>query len=363
MTSGSGWRRLQDLGLQLLDEHDPESMKRLALKSLLQVVGGEVAGEIELNLVTGRSMVTELPDLLVTSVDEEGVAAALAAHPALPHLRRHGSLDASRVEDLCGEEAWRGNAMRRELLDPHGVPHALMCAYVTTAGVVRGWGINRSRPFNDDEQNMLAAFEPFLRRAAEQREQRALLLDLDRAVADGAGLLVLRQGQVAYVNMAAERLLNLHDIPLRTVRTAVATATAGSTVEHETVRGQLRLHLRPSAPGTRTIVLTGVEVPTDAGITPRQQTVLCYLAEGLTATAIARRVKLSPRTVEKHLENLYRRLNARDRLDAVLRAQSLGLLLGCAYTHSAANAGPLESDHPAPTRPAKHPSPPLRQPA
>ncbi|WP_345712365.1 helix-turn-helix transcriptional regulator, partial [Kineococcus glutinatus] len=59
---------------------------------------------------------------------------------------------------------------------------------------------------------------------------------------------------------------------------------------------------------------------------PRQHAVLCYLSQGLTAAAIAHRLGISPRTVHKHLENLYRALGAADRLDAVLRAQGMGLL-------------------------------------
>jgi DNA-binding CsgD family transcriptional regulator len=61
-------------------------------------------------------------------------------------------------------------------------------------------------------------------------------------------------------------------------------------------------------------------------ITPRQHVVLCHLSQGLTAAAIAHRLGLSARTVEKHLENLYRALGARDRLEAVLKARDHGLL-------------------------------------
>lgn len=64
----------------------------------------------------------------------------------------------------------------------------------------------------------------------------------------------------------------------------------------------------------------------DAGLTGRELGVLLLLAEGLTATAIARRLGCSPRTVEKHSGALYRKLGASDRLTAVLEAQDRGLL-------------------------------------
>lgn len=65
-----------------------------------------------------------------------------------------------------------------------------------------------------------------------------------------------------------------------------------------------------------------------APLTPRETNVLHLLATGLTAEVIGRRLGISPRTVHKHLNALYRKLGAADRLSAVLRAQGVGLLPG-----------------------------------
>ncbi|WP_411073950.1 response regulator transcription factor [Streptomyces sp. cmx-4-7] len=65
-----------------------------------------------------------------------------------------------------------------------------------------------------------------------------------------------------------------------------------------------------------------------APLTPRELNVLHLLATGLPADSMARRLGISPRTVHKHLHALYRKLGAADRLDAVLRAQDVGLLPG-----------------------------------
>lgn len=63
-------------------------------------------------------------------------------------------------------------------------------------------------------------------------------------------------------------------------------------------------------------------------LTRRQREVLQLLGDGLTVQAIARRLGLSPRTVGKHLERVYRRLGTSDRLMTVMRAQHYGLLSG-----------------------------------
>jgi DNA-binding CsgD family transcriptional regulator len=61
-------------------------------------------------------------------------------------------------------------------------------------------------------------------------------------------------------------------------------------------------------------------------LTGREQAVMGLLAQGCTAEAIGRRLGSSPRTVHKHLEHLYRKLEVRDRLMAVQRGRELGLL-------------------------------------
>jgi DNA-binding CsgD family transcriptional regulator len=65
---------------------------------------------------------------------------------------------------------------------------------------------------------------------------------------------------------------------------------------------------------------------TNAPLTPREIAVLALLAQGLTAGAIAHRLGASPRTVQKHLEHIYRKLAATDRVTAIRSALDLGLV-------------------------------------
>ena len=64
----------------------------------------------------------------------------------------------------------------------------------------------------------------------------------------------------------------------------------------------------------------------DASLTSREREILELLAEGLTMQQIGRRLDISPRTVETHVANLYRKLAVRSRVQAVSRAASLGLI-------------------------------------
>ena len=60
----------------------------------------------------------------------------------------------------------------------------------------------------------------------------------------------------------------------------------------------------------------------DFNITGRELQVLELLARGMLATSIASRLNLSPRTVHKHLGNIYDKLGVHDRLVAVSLARS-----------------------------------------
>ncbi len=61
-------------------------------------------------------------------------------------------------------------------------------------------------------------------------------------------------------------------------------------------------------------------------LTMREQEVLQQMAQGLSSKEIARNLGLSPETVKDHLVRLYEKLGVRNRVEALERARSLGLL-------------------------------------
>lgn len=82
---------------------------------------------------------------------------------------------------------------------------------------------------------------------------------------------------------------------------------------------------------TVTAVRAAATQPADTGadlLTPRELEVVRLLACGYTAHRMGRMLSISPRTIRKHLEHVYQKLNCHDRLLVVIRAQELGLLDG-----------------------------------
>ena len=64
----------------------------------------------------------------------------------------------------------------------------------------------------------------------------------------------------------------------------------------------------------------------DAGLTGRELEILSLLARGFSNREMADQLVLSPRTIERHLENLYRKTGARNRAEATAYAYTRGLV-------------------------------------
>ena len=60
-------------------------------------------------------------------------------------------------------------------------------------------------------------------------------------------------------------------------------------------------------------------------LSPRERQVLELIAGGSTNREIAAALHLSPHTIKEHTSSLYRKLSARNRAEAVQRAQRIGL--------------------------------------
>ena len=61
-------------------------------------------------------------------------------------------------------------------------------------------------------------------------------------------------------------------------------------------------------------------VPPDSGLTARETQILLLVSRGKTNAEIADVLSLSPRTVKKHLEHIYRKLRVHTRGSAVAHA-------------------------------------------
>lgn len=58
-------------------------------------------------------------------------------------------------------------------------------------------------------------------------------------------------------------------------------------------------------------------------LTPKERQVLQLLSKGFTYKEIAKPMDVSPETVKKHLKNIYRKLNAGNKIEALQKVKLL----------------------------------------
>jgi DNA-binding response OmpR family regulator/DNA-binding CsgD family transcriptional regulator len=171
------------------------------------------------------------------------------------------------------------------------------------------------------------------RRALERQNQRleseiALRLDAEAQLAqslDRALLITDREGRVVFQTLRASQLLHKH---LPGHRPGLLPQELRAAERYVSAAGALLLRRFTEKGGDTLTVLYLVEehAPpgpselTALGLTPRQAEVLYWIAQGKTNAEIGVILGTSPRTIDKHVEQLLERLGAENRLAAAARA-------------------------------------------
>lgn len=125
---------------------------------------------------------------------------------------------------------------------------------------------------------------------------------------DDSVLAALRAGARGYILKGAEG-----DETLRAIRAVANKEAIFSPAVAERMR---RFITRPSVPENGRPF---------AELTAREHEVLSLIAKGLTNTAIAEQLMLSPKTVRNHVSNIFSKLQVADRAAAIIRARQAGL--------------------------------------
>ena len=168
------------------------------------------------------------------------------------------------------------------------------------------------------------------------------------ALAHAIGETALLEGDVDTAAEQLSRAVEIHrglDVPFERaqveLRAGVALAGAGEReagLERlgDAYRTARKLGARPlAAEAAREVAALGASVTRrngaataagDPGLTRRELEVVRLIAVGRTNRDVAQQLFLSPRTVDMHVRNILRKLDAHSRVEAAYRAGELGLL-------------------------------------
>jgi DNA-binding NarL/FixJ family response regulator len=170
-----------------------------------------------------------------------------------------------------------------------------------------------------------------LQKNARLEAEIALRLDAEAQLAqslDRALLIADREGRLIFQTLRATHLLFKHLAHHQPGRLPPELA---NTERYQSAVGALLLH-RFIEKGNDTLTVLylieehappGPVELTKLGVTPRQAEVLYWIAQGKTNAEIAIILGTSPRTVEKHVEQLLERLGVENRVTAAARANEV----------------------------------------
>lgn len=279
-------------------------------------------------------------------------------HPYIEHYRRTGDGRARRISDFLTQREFRRLRLYNEYYRKVGIDHSLVVS-LSDAPSQLGGGIafgRSGKDFSGRDRLLLDTFRPHLvqaRQNAKAAERNQLdSQNLHQAVEElDRGIIYLSEdGRVEMVTERARRLLPAYFGPLEgtdglpeVLRRWVErqhSARSGNgdappirkplVVESGSGKLVVRLVADKAQDGRQLLLLEEQAPPVSTddlapllGLTRREGEILHLVARGDTDQQIAAALYVSPRTVGKHLENIYSKLGVSGRAEAVSKAMEV----------------------------------------
>jgi DNA-binding CsgD family transcriptional regulator len=347
--SATDLRAVLDVARELGSARDLEALHAGVLPQLRRLVPYDTASFNEIAPAAGEAVVTAVePSDAMFDGGEEIFGAYAHQNPLVAAAERHGDAGVRKFSDFIS----RRELHRLDIYDlvyaAIDVEHQIAFTMPAPSERVIGFALNRKRgDFSERDRTILEAIRPFVIQAyidaAARARTRATVAALERATESSAQAVVVlgRQGRIEFATDLATRLLRgLTDTgigihlpePLR----AWSATQRGLTREARHDRRDLDLRAGkatltaqfvPGGVDRLDAILLRQRTPLRAealrslGLTNREIDVLRLLAHGLSNGEIARELALSERTIAKHLEHVYGKLDVANRTAAVARAR------------------------------------------
>lgn len=270
-------------------------------------------------------------------------AALIYENPLVQRIERTHDGRPYRISDMIDQETFHGLALYKEVFRHIGLEWQVAFTLPARLPLIVGIALARERhDFTDREVQLLGLARPHLIQAYRNAElwsaRKATLAALEHGLDTlGQQIVVLdHHGRVEFATDGARRLLgdtlaNRRGLPDQ-VRAWIAAqrvprAAAEPLLLHNPA-GTVLVRLLPNNRTDRREVLllesgsgelTATALGT-LGLTPRQAETLRLTALGYTSSQTATHMSISPRTVEKHLQNIYARLGVRNLSQAAATA-------------------------------------------
>ena len=326
---------------------EPGALAEAVLPGLARLVGSDVTAYNELDLRRRHAFVVEEPAGSVGPAMLEVFAPLMGQHPLVAHYRRTADQRPLKISDFLDRRQFRRSELYGAFYRPLGIEHQMAFTVVDRpAAVVVGIAVNRaSRDFDERDRERLALLRPHLvgahRRVVARQHLDRTLAAVERAAdqRDHALVVLDRHRRVRLATAPARRVLGAHVGPLREGARLPDPLDSWVRAQHRRPAAVDDL-LRPYGPlvldagggcvevwfvagdegDGDALVVAERPAPPAAGrhlaLTSREAEVLRLVAEGRTNAQVARALRVSARTVQKHLEHVFAKLGVDNRTAA-----------------------------------------------
>jgi len=292
-----------------------------------------------------QSWIMEPADALPGPLLKEAFLRNYTEHPVFLHYARTGDLRSYRMSDFLSWRQFHDSTLYNEYYRQSSVEYQLTTALMLGSDRMIAIAIDRHcRDFSENERLSLDLLRPHL----VQAYHNVQTLELMKHAVEGNGkklLIVSRSGQVILAGDNAWRVIAKY-FRISSFRNSLPDML-NSWITHE--RNQLDDEYDvPSPPVPLVINKDGHKITVhflwggksaaqdmllieeepaglacdllaDAQLTSRENEILALLSQGKTNSEIGQALSISPRTVKKHLENIYGKLQVHRRSAAVAR--------------------------------------------
>jgi DNA-binding CsgD family transcriptional regulator len=316
----------------------PEQVPSRLVAGIVELIPGLLASYNELGPATTR-VTAVYPDDAYVPGQEEAFVRFIHQHPVIAAHADERVHSADTISGRATPRQVRRLDLYQEFYRPLGVVDQIAISAAGPGQITIGLAISRARwGFTERDHLILDLLHPHLAlgpaRAAQLTRLRAAHEALSREAGKNAAALIVltRKRRIAWITLPARRLLRdwfgytgKTELPAQ-LSDPLARQSVGPTPPLRFTRGDrtLTASLLAAAPGhaepllalRQTIMPDPIRMAA-FGLTLREHQVLVAAAQGLPEATIAGQLAITPTTVNKHLENIYRKLEVTGRQHAI----------------------------------------------
>lgn len=294
------FRALLDVAAHLQTANTMDEFVDTLLKGLLDLVPGELAGwnqiDLQSNEVSGRGFPPDAAESLYPLVSKH-----LMDHPLIAYYSGTGSTTSARISDVCSIREWAHNPLYLAAFQPLGLTYQIGVPLLATPSTLSAAAISRGgSDFSARDKAVLDTLAPLATTIEKGLRWRLSLESELRALDPGRARLLVSKDGVVIQTDDPEMAKTFLPTPLDEVeRNAERFSVA-----------QLRRDSDRS----------------DCPVTSRQLEAIQAVADGSTVFAASRKLGVSPRTLDKHLQRTYAILGVSGRVAALSKLRQHGWL-------------------------------------